>query len=47
MTKHDIVYDIDFKTLHLPKFCGHLIDNTADAPIYVLGDNDIETQLNM
>ena len=39
-TKHSFVYDSHFKPLHQTKFCGVLIDNKADAPIFVLEDKD-------
>ena len=34
--KHEFVYNSHFKPLHQSKFCGDLIDNRADAPIFVL-----------
>ena len=37
-TKHAFVYDIRFKPLHQTKCCGVLIDNRADAHIFVLED---------
>ena len=40
-------YASHFKPLHQSKFCGGLIDNRADAPIFVLEDNDRETKLNL
>ena len=46
-TKHTSVYDSHFKLLHQSKFCVVLIDNIVDAPIFVLEDNDIDTELNL
>ena len=40
-------YDSHFKTLHQSKICGALIDNRADAPIYVLEYKDREKKLNL
>ena len=39
-TKHAFVYDSHYKPLHKTECCGVLIDNRADAPIFVLEDND-------
>ena len=46
-TKHAFVFDSHFKTLHQSKCCGFLIDNRDDAPICVLKDKEIETNLNL
>ena len=43
-TKHAIVYDSHFKLLHQTKYCGVLMDNIADAPIYVLEDKGRATK---
>ena len=45
-TKHAFVYDNHFKHLHQSKNYGDLINNTGNAPIFVLEDNDRETKLN-
>ena len=45
--KHVFVHDSNFKKLHQSKYCGVLIDNRADAPICILEDKDIETNLNL
>ena len=42
-TKHAFVYDIHFKPFHQTKFCGVIIDNRSDAPIFVLEDKDRES----
>ena len=42
-TKHAFVYDSHYKPLHKTEFCGVLIDNRADAPIFVLEDKDRES----
>ena len=34
--KHAFVYDSNFKPLHQSRCCGDLIENRADAPIFVL-----------
>ena len=39
-TKHELVYDSNYKPLHKTECCGVLIDNRADAPICVLEDKD-------
>ena len=46
-TKHAFFYDSHFKTLYQSKCCGDIIDNRADATIFVLEDNDIHTKLNL
>ena len=38
--KHAFFYDSRFQPLHQSKCCGVLIDNRADAPIFVLEDKD-------
>ena len=38
--KHAFAFDSPFKPFHQTKFCGFLIGNTADEPIFVLDDND-------
>ena len=38
--KHAFVYDSNYIPLHQTECCGVLIDNRADAPIFVLEDND-------
>ena len=42
--KYAFVYDSHFKPLHESKFCGSLVDNRADAPIFVLEYKDNETK---
>ena len=44
-TKHVFFYS-NFKPFHQSKYYGAIIDNRADAPIFVLEDNDRETKLN-
>ena len=46
-TKNAFIFDSHFKTLHQSKCCGFLIDNRDDAPIFVLKDKEIETNLNL
>ena len=46
-TKHEFVYESNFKPFHQSQCCGDLIDNRDDAPIFVLEDNDKETKLNL
>ena len=43
-TKHAFVYYGYLKPLHQYKFCGDIIDNRADAHIFVLEDKDRETK---
>ena len=43
-TKHKLVYECKFKPLDQPKWCGALIDNISNAPIFVLGYNCIESK---
>ena len=45
--KHAFVYDSHFKHLHQSKYCGDLVDNRADAPIFVLKDKDRERNHNL
>ena len=40
-------YDSHFKSLHQPKFCGHIIDNRAYAPNYVLADYERESKKHL
>ena len=46
-TEHTFVFKSHFKPLHEPKCCGDLIDNRADATIFVLDDNDREYKHNL
>ena len=46
-TKHAFVYDNHFKHLQQSKNYGDLINNTGNAPIFVLEDNDRDTKLNL
>ena len=39
-TKHYFVYDSHYKPLHQTECCGVLVDNRADALIFVLEDED-------
>ena len=41
--KKSFVYESHLKPLHQPQFFGSLIDNRADAPIFVLDQYDGET----
>ena len=43
-TKHAFIYESNFKPLHQSKCCGALIDNRADALIFVLEDKEKETK---
>ena len=36
-TKHAFLCDSHFKTLHQSKFCGDIIDNRSDVPIFFGG----------
>ena len=46
-TKQAFIYDGNFKHLHKPKYCGGIINNTADASIFVMDNNDIKTGVNL
>ena len=46
-TKHAFFYDSHFKPLYQEIFCGDIIDNISDVPIYVLEDKDRETKINL
>ena len=45
--KHAFFYNSHFKTLHQSKCCEDLIDNRADAPIFVLEYKDTEGKLDL
>ena len=45
--KHVFFYDSHFKPLHQQIFCWYIIDNISDAPIYVLEDIYIQTNINL
>ena len=47
LEKNAFVYDIHFKPFHQSKCCGYLIDNRADATIFVLEDKDREKNINL
>ena len=46
-TKHAFFNDSHVKPLHQSKYCGAIIDNIADAPIFVLEYKYRETKLNL